>query len=150
MTETLEYQKTYGLLWDEVYEQMEKSPEQIADFIAENTESFWGYSPTKTEQEMRNALYEAQQFYTYKTGLTNGLEGLKTEFSEDAIKISAAIETLGSKVDTYLTTAGGSGGSSGSGGSGGSSGGGSGGSGGSSGGKTQLGIGYRSNNQWTH
>ncbi len=62
MTETLEYEKLHGMLWDEVYEVLAKSPEEIANFIRDNTESYWGQSPTQLAQTMRDDLFEAEKF----------------------------------------------------------------------------------------
>ena len=41
LTEVLEYQKKYGLLWSEVTEIMSQSPEKIANFIRDNNSEYW-------------------------------------------------------------------------------------------------------------
>ena len=126
MTEQLEYEKTYGLLWEDVYAVMQGTPEEITSFIQEYTQEFWGYSPTKTEQELRTALFEAEQFKTYQTQMKDGFAAMVQSFSDEAIKIAAAIEAT-KAADTgsdYVgTPSGGSSSSGSSGGSGGSGGG---------------------------
>lgn len=67
--EVLEYQKTYGLLWQQVYDQMVKSPQEIADFIKNNTEAFWGASPVKSAEDLDDVLYSAQKWQDYRDGI---------------------------------------------------------------------------------
>lgn len=67
--EVLEYQKTYGLLWQQVYDQMVKSPQEIADFIKNNTEAFWGASPVKSAEDLDDVLYSAQKWQNYRDGI---------------------------------------------------------------------------------
>lgn len=85
MTETLEYQKLYGMLWGEVYEVMAKSPAEIADYIRQNTESYWGQSTLQLTKTMRDDLFSAEQYKAMADDI-GGLEYLVREYTEDAIK----------------------------------------------------------------
>jgi len=38
---------------------MVKSPQEIADFIKNNTEAFWGASPVKSAEDLDDVLYSA-------------------------------------------------------------------------------------------
>ena len=73
MTESLEYQKEHGMLWEQVYEVMAGSPEQIATFIQQNDSEYWGKSPTDFAQAIRDDLFEAEQYTTYRDTVTNEL-----------------------------------------------------------------------------
>ena len=56
MTETLEYEKLHGMLWDQVYQVLQTSPEEIANFIRDNTSAYWGQSPTELAKTIREDL----------------------------------------------------------------------------------------------
>ena len=112
MTETLEYEKAHGLLWNEVYEVMKGSPEEIADYIFQNDSQFWGESPTKQTQSYREALFKAQQFVTYRDTMTKTITDIASDFSNDSIQTAAKLEEISSKIDTVANSSGGSGGSS--------------------------------------
>ena len=59
MNETLAYEKENGLLWNEVYNVMNLSAEEIADFITRYDSDYWGQSATRTAADYREALFEA-------------------------------------------------------------------------------------------
>ena len=63
MTETLAYQKENGLLWDKVYEVMQGSPEQIADFITSHAQD-WSSKSTLAQEEDLRALKQIIETYT--------------------------------------------------------------------------------------
>lgn len=74
MKESLEYQKEHGLLWNKVAEIMSTAPEDIANYIKENTKEYWGKSPTDLMQTVREDLFEAQQYVAYRDTVTDKLE----------------------------------------------------------------------------
>lgn len=66
MTETLEYQKEYGLLWTEVYNMMSLwTPEQMVQFIEEFTKSYKENSDTQNQEDSKETLKQAEM---YKSG----------------------------------------------------------------------------------
>lgn len=73
MTESLEYQKEHGMLWEQVYQVMAGSPEQIATFIQQNDSEYWGKSPTDLAKNIRDDLFEAEQYVAYRDTVTNEL-----------------------------------------------------------------------------
>lgn len=73
MTESLEYQKEHGMLWQQVYQVMEGSPEQIATFIQQNDSDYWGKSPTDLAKNIREDLFEAEQYVAYRDTVTTEL-----------------------------------------------------------------------------
>ena len=60
MTETLEYQKEYGLLWGNVYEVMNGSAAQITSFITHGNSEFWSKSPLATASAVNDILFKAE------------------------------------------------------------------------------------------
>lgn len=74
MTESLEYQKEHGMLWQQVYEVMAGSPEQIATFIQQNNSDYWGKSPTDLTKSIREDLFEAEQYVAYRDTVTSELK----------------------------------------------------------------------------
>ena len=79
MTEALEYQKQMGLLWDEVYQVMSGSAEDITAFIMGNTTEFWEKSPLALEQEAQQTFFEADQWQAYRDDLDVIAEGQGTD-----------------------------------------------------------------------
>ena len=68
MTETLEYQKENGLLWQEVYEIMNNwTPEKILQFIEEYTKSYRENSALQNEENSKETLKQLQQWDAKKT-----------------------------------------------------------------------------------
>jgi len=57
MTETLEYEKDHGMLWEAVYQKMAETPEEITAFIMEENSKYWSMSPLKSSEEMNNILF---------------------------------------------------------------------------------------------
>lgn len=72
LTETLEYQKKYGLLWDEVYEIMSQTPEQIRNYINENTEEFLGKSALARSEDADDWFFKASQWTEFRKDLAEG------------------------------------------------------------------------------
>lgn len=66
MTETLEYQKKFGLLWDQVAEILRGSPNEIAQYIKDNTEEYWGQSTTELAKTVREDLFEIERFKQFQ------------------------------------------------------------------------------------
>ena len=68
MTETLEYQKENGLLWQEVYEMMNNwTPEKILQFIEEYTKSYRENSNLQNEENSKETLKQLQEWDAKKT-----------------------------------------------------------------------------------
>lgn len=65
-TELLEYQKDFGLLWGEVYAQMEKTPQEITEFITANNPELWAASPLSTAEGYNKTLFSAAQWEAFK------------------------------------------------------------------------------------
>lgn len=133
MTETLAYEKENGLLWMEVRDIMDMAPENIAAFIMQNTQEFWGQSPLQNEQTYRDVLYNCDEWAAYKKEFSNGksLKDVAESFTDYAIKQDAKIakaeadskeytDVQFNKVRAEIQSLGSSDSSSGSGGSGGS------------------------------
>ena len=80
MEETLAYEKENGLLWGQVYEIMQGSPEEIAQYIKDNDSSLWSESPAKTSQTMRETLETVQQFTEIRDSV-GGLEELIKQYT---------------------------------------------------------------------
>lgn len=62
LTDTLEYQKQHGLLWEEVYNVMSKSEAEIADFIMGNNSEWASKSGLQTHQDYENLKKEIQEW----------------------------------------------------------------------------------------
>lgn len=83
MEETLAYEKENGMLWAQVQEIMQGSPESIAAFIKENDSSMWGDSPTQITQNQRDMLTEIQQYTEFRESVKGGLDELIKKFVGD-------------------------------------------------------------------
>lgn len=83
MTETLEYQKEMGLLWDDVYQVMNQSAIDIATFIGQDS-STWGDSPLAKDENFQQALFESQQWIAYRDDVHTIAEGVGTEETIEA------------------------------------------------------------------
>ena len=66
MTETLEYQKEYGLLWGDVYQVMNESAARITNFIMGANSEFWAKSPLGSATEMNEILFKAEQWEGFR------------------------------------------------------------------------------------
>lgn len=71
MTETLEYQKEFGLLWGNVYEVMNESAAVIANFIHNGDSEFWAKSPLGSATALNETLFQAEQWEEYRKDLSN-------------------------------------------------------------------------------
>ena len=91
MTETLEYEKLHGMLWDQVYQVLQTSPEEIANFIKDNTSSYWGQSPTELAKTVREDLFSAEKFLAQGKYL-GSISEIVTKYDEEATKKKAEEE----------------------------------------------------------
>ena len=66
MNETLEYQKANGLLWNQVYEVMAGTPQQISDFIMQNTAAEWAKSPLSSTEAANNWIFKTEQWVSFR------------------------------------------------------------------------------------
>ena len=67
MTETLEYQKENGLLWNEVYEMMQIwTPEAMMEFIEKFDSEYKTNSTTQNQQNTEETLQQIEQWVGYK------------------------------------------------------------------------------------
>ena len=71
MTETLEYQKEYGLLWSEVYDVMSHSAAQITSFIMNGNSEFWAKSPLGSATSSNETLFKAEQWIGFREDMTD-------------------------------------------------------------------------------
>ena len=68
MTETLEYQKENGLLWQEVYEMMNNwTPEQLLQFVEQYTKSYKEDSALENEEKSKETLKEDEIWVANRT-----------------------------------------------------------------------------------
>ena len=114
MTETLEYQKENGLLWEEVSEMMSKwTPEQLSQFMKENTNDFKSFSTeqqTKTLEEwalgfqkwegIKNAIVANKVFNRMISA--DVLEGLGIDVKNNPQAVEAAIAAASTAFNNYL------------------------------------------------
>ena len=116
MTEQLEYEKENGLLWNQVYEVLQGSPESISEFIKANTTEYWGQSPTELTKTIREDLFEIQRFKELQETLDGGLDILTTLYGDEVAKKKAEKEKKEAEEKAKIegnfaaSTAGGSGG----------------------------------------
>ena len=100
MTETLEYQKANGLLWEEVNDIMKHDSEYITDFITGNDDSWLSKSTLAQQQELNTLNSSVQQWIGYRdqadetmrTSMTDGFQAVVDEFRALHPIISAAGE----------------------------------------------------------
>lgn len=66
MTKTLEYQKEHGLLWEQVYQVMMATPQQIRQFITENTPDFQSASALDVAEKIRDIDLRINEWVGYR------------------------------------------------------------------------------------
>jgi hypothetical protein len=66
MEETLAYEKEHGLLWEQVYEVMAKTPEEITAFILENTADEWAKSPLSSTEGANDWIFKTEQWTSFR------------------------------------------------------------------------------------
>ena len=66
MTETLDYQKENGLLWQEVYQIMAGTPQQIRQFIMQNTPDFQSASALDVAEKIRDIDLRINEWTSYR------------------------------------------------------------------------------------
>ena len=78
-TEILDYQKKHGLLWAEVTDIMNKSPEEIARYIADNNSEYWNKSPVASAEALNQLRFGAEKWVSYRDdgGLQSDIEAIK-------------------------------------------------------------------------
>ena len=64
--QTLDYAKEHGLLWGKVYDVMQKTPQDIYDYISSNNPDYWSMSPTTLAQKSEEVLFQAEQWTSYR------------------------------------------------------------------------------------
>ena len=69
MTQQLEYQKEFGLLWGDVYQVMESSAQQITDFIMNGNSNFWKESPLGSADKFNSVMFQAEQWKEYEKNI---------------------------------------------------------------------------------
>ena len=106
MQETLDYQKEYGLLWDQVSGILEGSTEEILAFIKGNTSEYWSKSSVELGQILRQNTFELDQYKKYRGDVVNGLGAIATGLN---IPITTTTTTDTSTTTTSSNTGTGSG-----------------------------------------
>ena len=118
MTETLNYEKDHGLLWNEVAEIMRGDAESIADFVTGNDKTWVAKSPLAKSEELQKALFEAEQWTSYRDNtnsifssmtqsMTNGFSSVVTPLAETKAvldKVEESIRTTGQNIIDKLYT----------------------------------------------
>lgn len=131
MTETLEYQKSNGLLWEGVHEIMQLTEAEIQDFITTNNPEWWSKSMTQRQNDLAELGNKIEQWVAHRDDISVLGETIKTAINEGIRAITEA-EAKTSESQPYTaygdggattSTSSGSGGSSKGSGGGGSSGG---------------------------
>ena len=90
--EALEYQKANGLLWDQVYEVMAGTPDEITQFITDNNSEFWNKSEVSFGQESRQIHFEAEQWkaFSEEGDITTLLGSIEEEVTRETKEREAA------------------------------------------------------------
>ena len=81
MTEALDYQKEYGLLWGNVYEVMDGTAQQITSFITNGNSEFWASSELATQKVINEQLFAAEQWTSYRDDLIAAKAGIDANTS---------------------------------------------------------------------
>lgn len=97
MTETLEYEKNNGLLWEDVYAVMSKSEAEILDYITANGRDWESKSVLAQEQEANDLLQKIQVWTGYRDSATTEIV---KQLNDNLTKVG---ETVGSNISTALT-----------------------------------------------
>ena len=71
MEETLKYEKEHGLLWDQVYEVMNSTPQEIESFLLENSKDLEGKSTLQIAEDLRTIKSEIEQWIGYRDDENN-------------------------------------------------------------------------------
>lgn len=71
MEDSLKYEKEHGLLWDEVYEVMNSTPEEIEQFLLENSKDLEGKSTLQIAEDLRTIKSEIEQWIGYRDDENN-------------------------------------------------------------------------------
>ena len=113
MSETLEYQKAHGLLWDQVYQVMSLSESEIAAFITGNNDTWWANSAEKTRLDMVELGNKIQQWTAYrddisdtKNAITNAINNGIAAITSVVARTSPSQQYTVSGTGGYTTTSG--------------------------------------------
>lgn len=96
MTETLEYQKEHGLLWEEVYQIMAGTEEEMLDFITANGKDWESKSTLDQHETLRELTSTVEQWIGRRDDLANGdevatwieeLNGLYDMYGDEAYRM---------------------------------------------------------------
>ena len=71
MEETLKYEKEHGLLWDQVYEVMNSTPQEIESFLLQNSKDLEGKSTLQIAEDLRTIKSEIEQWIGYRDDENN-------------------------------------------------------------------------------
>ena len=119
MEEELAYEKEHGLLWQQVYWVMSQTPEQITQFIADNTKDYWGQSAVEYEKSFTEELFKAQQWAAYRDSIEEIKKFLLPEeekkSSEKASETTSSTGTIADLPAATSNSGGGGGGNANSG-----------------------------------
>ena len=72
MSQTLEYQKEHGLLWNQVYEILGKSEAEILAFIQSNGKDWEGKSSTQVEQDLNSLKLSIETYIAQRNDEDSG------------------------------------------------------------------------------
>lgn len=97
MTETLEYEKNNGLLWEDVYAVMSKSEAEILAYITDNGAHWESESVLAKEKEANELLQKIQIWTGYRDSATTEIV---KQLNNSLAKVG---ETVGSNISTALT-----------------------------------------------
>lgn len=73
MEESLKYEKEHGLLWAEVRDIMDGTPEEIENFLLENSKDLESKSTLQIAEDLRTIRSEIEQWISYRDDTSNPL-----------------------------------------------------------------------------
>lgn len=89
MTETLNYQKENGLLWESVYEIMNgQSGAGIVQYIMDHNSQYWADSPLKKSEDMESLLFKSDQWVAFRDDQKLSNQATKDALAENKITTS--------------------------------------------------------------
>ena len=108
MTETLEYQKEYGLLWGNVYAVMQESADKIVSFITHGNSEFWASSELASQKAINEQLFAAEQWTSYREDLAAakasiGENGVTAKDISENVQLMATMTREQMKDNDYRT-----------------------------------------------
>lgn len=91
MTETLEYQKAHGLLWDQVHQIMALTQEEIQEFITTNNPEWWEKSFTQRQADLVELDNKIQQWVAHRDDITTLGETMKGAIQNGIAAITSVV-----------------------------------------------------------